>query len=615
MAAGLGFKTFTTGEVLTAADTNGYLMQGVLVFASSAARSAAVTSPQEGQYSYLKDTDVLEFYNGTAWTSAPVGDITSVGVTSPITGGGLSGAVTIAIQDATTSVKGSVQLSDSVSTTSSILAATPTAVKSAYDLATTANTNTNNITMVQQYTATESVLKNISSRIPAGEQLLKQAVYWIDAAQSDNSDQILDNQGWGAPSLTTQLGSTTSADSNDPKFLDFAGTNYVYTTGVNSNYLSIPDSNALDITGDIDLRAYLAMDDWTPSAVSGLVTKWQTSQRSYNLSLNTSGTLVFSWSTDGTTTLTATSTVATGVTDGDPKWVRATLDVDNGAVGNDVKFWLSNDGITWTQLGATVTTALTTSIYAGTFQVNVSGDFGGSNTLAGKIYRAQILNGIDGTKVLDVDTSVIGSGSATTFDALTGQTVTINRSGTGKKTSVVTAPLWLFGTDDLMTVADNDLVDFDATQDFTLFAVTRTFTNAGTGNRAILVKQISAATQAGYALINNSRQTNIQIRDSSTLVGDASGTQIADGSLMVSTGVVSRSTTTETAYEGIITNGGTSISTVTGSLANASALTIGRYANDTYSDMEFVAAAIFRRALTASEISTLTNYYTARVGA
>jgi hypothetical protein len=31
--------------------------------------------------------------------------------------------------------------------------------------------------------------------------------------------------------------------------------------------------------------------------------------------------------------------------------------------------------------------------------------------------------------------------------------------------------------------------------------------------------------------------------------------------------------------------------------------------------MEFVAAAIFRRALTASEISTLTNYYTARVGA
>jgi hypothetical protein len=29
MAAGQGFKTFTTGEVLTAGDVNGYLMQGI----------------------------------------------------------------------------------------------------------------------------------------------------------------------------------------------------------------------------------------------------------------------------------------------------------------------------------------------------------------------------------------------------------------------------------------------------------------------------------------------------------------------------------------------------------------------------------------------------------
>ena len=78
MAAGLGFKTFTTGEVLTAADTNGYLMQGVLVFASSAARASAITSPQEGQYSYLKDTDALEYYSGSAWVGAPVGDLTAI---------------------------------------------------------------------------------------------------------------------------------------------------------------------------------------------------------------------------------------------------------------------------------------------------------------------------------------------------------------------------------------------------------------------------------------------------------------------------------------------------------------------------------------------------------
>ena len=69
MGAGLGFKTFVTGDVLTAADTNGYLMQGVWVFASAAARTAAVTSPQEGNMSYLSDTNSVEYYSGSAWVA------------------------------------------------------------------------------------------------------------------------------------------------------------------------------------------------------------------------------------------------------------------------------------------------------------------------------------------------------------------------------------------------------------------------------------------------------------------------------------------------------------------------------------------------------------------
>jgi hypothetical protein len=70
-----------------------------------------------------------------AWIPNDQGDITEVNVTNPITGGGSAGAVTIGINAATTSVVGAVQLSDSTSTTSSVLAATPTAVKAAYDLA------------------------------------------------------------------------------------------------------------------------------------------------------------------------------------------------------------------------------------------------------------------------------------------------------------------------------------------------------------------------------------------------------------------------------------------------------------------------------------------------
>jgi len=80
MAAGLGFKDFVTGEVLTAADVDGYLMQGVWVFADATARDAAVTSPQEGNFAYLKDTNVTTYYTGSAWAN-----LDTTGMTNPMT--------------------------------------------------------------------------------------------------------------------------------------------------------------------------------------------------------------------------------------------------------------------------------------------------------------------------------------------------------------------------------------------------------------------------------------------------------------------------------------------------------------------------------------------------
>ena len=65
MAAGLGYIEFTTGDVLTAASANGYLAsQVVMVFASAAARTSAIASPQEGMVSYLKDTNALQACDG-----------------------------------------------------------------------------------------------------------------------------------------------------------------------------------------------------------------------------------------------------------------------------------------------------------------------------------------------------------------------------------------------------------------------------------------------------------------------------------------------------------------------------------------------------------------------
>ena len=114
MAAGLGFKTFATGDVLTAGDTNSYLMQGVWVFADAAARSAAVTSPQEGNMSFLKDTNSTEYYDGSAWVaiggggSSPLttkGDLYTYSTTDARLGVGTNGQVLTADSAEATGLK------------------------------------------------------------------------------------------------------------------------------------------------------------------------------------------------------------------------------------------------------------------------------------------------------------------------------------------------------------------------------------------------------------------------------------------------------------------------------------------------------------------------------
>ena len=81
MAAGLGFIEFTTGDVLSAAAANGYLAsQTVMVFASAAARTSAIASPQEGMFSFLKDTNATQFYDGAAWVN-----LDTTGMVNPMT--------------------------------------------------------------------------------------------------------------------------------------------------------------------------------------------------------------------------------------------------------------------------------------------------------------------------------------------------------------------------------------------------------------------------------------------------------------------------------------------------------------------------------------------------
>lgn len=61
--AGLGYKGFASGEVLTAANFQGYAVdQSVMKFATTAARTTALAAPNQGMVSWIDATGSLEAY-------------------------------------------------------------------------------------------------------------------------------------------------------------------------------------------------------------------------------------------------------------------------------------------------------------------------------------------------------------------------------------------------------------------------------------------------------------------------------------------------------------------------------------------------------------------------
>jgi hypothetical protein len=66
----VAYIVFTNGSTLQASELNENLMQqSTAVFSNAAARTAAITSPLEGQLTYLEDVDRYDHWNGSAWVS------------------------------------------------------------------------------------------------------------------------------------------------------------------------------------------------------------------------------------------------------------------------------------------------------------------------------------------------------------------------------------------------------------------------------------------------------------------------------------------------------------------------------------------------------------------
>lgn len=245
---------------------------------------------------------------------------------------------------------------------------------------------------------------------------------------------------------------------------------YLSLPGESGDYAYTLDSAQASITSDIDIRAKIAASDWTPAVTMDIVDKRNVSNISYCLRLvATSGRLNFAWSEDGVTEASISSTASPNVLDGEDLWVWVTADFNGSPSVYTIKFHISDDGIVWSQLGSTVTGVGYGAIFDGTSRLSVGASYAGaSSQFAGKIYYAEVRDGIGGPVVARFDPATDADNGDTAFaSSLTGETWTINQTGS-PAASIVVATNQLIADPYLLRSGRMDYISIDAAGDDTV---------------------------------------------------------------------------------------------------------------------------------------------------
>ena len=148
-------------------------------------------------------------------------------------------------------------------------------------------------------------------------------------------------------------------------------------------YVKTADKAVLDITSEIDIRIEFELSQSLDGIDGHILAAKRVAggQSSWMLNIHKTGVLQVVRSTDGSNLLGTNSTVALPDVHG-PQAVRVTWDGDDGAGNRVAKFYTSDSNTIsgpWTQLGATVTTAGTSSMFASTAPVELGRHNNGAN--------------------------------------------------------------------------------------------------------------------------------------------------------------------------------------------------------------------------------------------
>ncbi|MBD0838778.1 hypothetical protein [Streptomyces sp. TRM68416] len=204
-----------------------------------------------------------------------------------------------------------------------------------------------------------------------------------------------------------------------------AGSVWAETTGAVSSYLSTPSSAAFDLAGDLDLRAEIAPDVWDTGVSTNIANRYDhsTNQRGWSLQITSAGAPTLLWSDDGTTQLFATPGARLPAHNGQRLAVRVTLDVANADGVLEARFYTgldagATDDSAWRLLGEPLLASVPTSIHNPPIPVAFGARPTSTNPgVAGRLYRLQLRDGINGPVLLDVDTARASVGASSFQDA------------------------------------------------------------------------------------------------------------------------------------------------------------------------------------------------------
>jgi hypothetical protein len=391
-------------------------------------------------------------------------------------------------------------------------------------------------------------------------------------------------------------------DASEPLFLPHTGDNYLASVDAESR----TSANGLSLTfaGDAEMLVRCSYRNWQTSNVETAI--WAQFGSIYNrsagqihISINTSGGSG-SASMTGVNPFNADQIV----------WLRWRRIASSGVTTLD---WAPNSvqppSTGWVNI-------INTTFRAGEQLVSVvdigvgSSGIGAVTDMNGDIYRTIIRNGIDGPTVFDFNAATdITSSAATSFTATTGQTVTVNRATTGRKTTLVTRPVWLLGSDDHLEVLDNPLINFDVTKSFSVLIICKMWHSANYSS--LISKRLSATnTNYGWAILTpNSLRLLVEYRGGG--VTDDWAATLPSPSFSAGQNILAALIHSSSGSNKTVVNNVETVSTdALIDMTNTESLLIGK--GNTGGDgfnFEVYAAAIFDRALTTEEIALINNFY------